>query len=280
MVINERYKMTDTIVVTMKKILYLTVATLSIFACSCSEKKSETKPDETQTRNIVFESYSYDQIGEYSSQDSIPEPGGKYIRFIGQGVLPQDIGDTDIKHLRDTLIKISNLSLNEDNKPIPDMPTHIEPTDLLASDTEACGEVVSTLTTTLVNPRVVVWENLIYSYACGAAHGNQSTIFINFSMSDGKILTLNDLFKPNYRKPLTEMVRAKLKESSHNFLTPINEISLSDEFAITSKGLMFNYDQYEIAPYSEGAIQVELSSGELSEILSPEGLYILTGLRN
>ena len=264
----------------MKKFLYFASAALALLISGCNEKKSDTKSEVTQTRNIVFESYSYDQIGTYQSGDSIAAPGGKFIRFIGQGVLPQDIGDTDIKHLRDTLMKISNLSLNEDDKPIPNMPEHIEPTDMLANETEACGEVVSTLSTTLVNPRVVVWENIIYSYSCGAAHGNQSTKFINFSMNDGKILTLNDLFKPNYRKVLTKLVRKKLEDSSYTLLIPINKVELSDEFAITSKGIMFNYDEYEIAPYSEGAIQVELQTGEISDIISNEGLFILTGIKN
>ena len=61
----------------MKKFLYIASAALALLISGCNEKKSDTKSEVTQTRNIVFESYSYDQIGTYQSGDSIAAPGGK-----------------------------------------------------------------------------------------------------------------------------------------------------------------------------------------------------------
>ncbi len=258
-----------------KKFLYLAAAGLALFSAACNNKKT---PD-TKTRNIVFESYTYDVIGEYLSSDTLDVPGGKYARFIGQGVLPQDIGDTEILHLRDTLMRMANIKMEGFDKPIPVMPDSMELTSLPSAETEACGESFSNLTTTLMTPRVVVWENKQESYACGAAHGNQSAAFINFCMLDGRILEYTDLFKENYVDRLTKLVRNKLKESNYQLLLPIREIKLPDEFAITSKGILFSYDPYEIAPYSEGIVSVEIETGELIDILSPDGYFILTGVK-
>lgn len=263
----------------MKKIIYMFAVLMAIATTSCTQKKADSESADTETRNIVFESYTYDLIGEYPSSDSVEAPGGKYVRFVGQGILPQDIGDTNILHLRDTLIRISQISFNGADKPVPVMPDSMIVTNLNPIETEACGEALSTLTTTLMNPRVVVWENTKESYACGAAHGNTSESFINFSMADGKILEYKDIFKEGYTKPLTDLIRNKLKEGSYELLVPVKKVEQPKEFAITSKGILFSYDPYQIAPYSEGFIQVELSTAELSDLLSPEGNYILTGVK-
>ncbi len=63
------------------------------------------------------------------------------------------------------------------------------------------------------------------------------------------------------------------------FFVPVDQIGIPAQFGLTSKGIIFSYDPYQIAPYSEGTIQVELSAGELSDILSPHGLYILLGIK-
>lgn len=263
----------------MKKPIIFAALLLAVAVTSCSEKKSDSNEAQAQTRNIVFESYTYDTIGAYPDSDTIAAPGGKYVRFIGQGILPKDIGDTDILNLRDTLVKISNITFNDSDKPIPVMPDSMSFTNLNPIETDACGEAVSTLTTTLMTPRVVVWENSKESYACGAAHGNRSESFINFNMETGKILEYSDLFKQGYTQALTKIIQQKLKESSYELLVPINSVKIPSEFAVTSKGMIFSYDPYQIAPYSEGIIQVELSVSELTDLLSPEGNYILTGVK-
>lgn len=262
---------------TIKRIMFFGVTGLALLLTSCKGKNENNT--ETKSRNIVFESYTYDIIGEDTSADTIAVPGSKYVRFIGQGVLPQDIGDSEILHLRDTLMKMAHIETIVDDKPMPEMPDSMMPSSLPPMETEACGEDFSNLTTTLVTPRVVVWENKRESYACGAAHGNQSVAFINFSMLDGKIIEYQDLFKENYIKPLTQLVRKKLKGTNYQLLVPINSIQLPKEFAITSKGILFSYDPYEIAPYSEGIIYIELETGELIDILSNNGYYMLTGVK-
>ncbi len=254
------------------------IAAFTFTGASCGSKvKNEDDSSQAVSRDIQFESYTFDLIGEYYGKDSIPTPGGRLTRFIGHGVLPQDIGDTDIHNLRETLLDMAGVRF-EDGNPVPVLPDSTRLTDLVAADTEACGESISALSTTLVTPRAVVWESENYGYACLAAHGNTSTKFVNFCLTDGKIIKLEDLFITGYEKPLLKLIREKLKSSDHDLLMPVSQVELPEQFGLTSKGIIFSYDPYMIAPYSEGTIQVELSAGELTDILSAHGQYILLGV--
>ncbi len=254
------------------------IAAFTFTGASCGSKvKKEDGGSQATSRDIQFESYTFDLIGEYYGEDSIPTPGGRLTRFIGHGVLPQDIGDTDIHNLRETLLDMAGVRF-EDGNPVPVLPDSTRLTDLVAADTEACGESISALSTTLVTPRAMVWESENYGYACLAAHGNTSIKFVNFCLTDGKIIKLEDLFITRYEKPLLKLIREKLKSSDHDLLMPVSQVELPEQFGLTSKGIIFSYDPYMIAPYSEGTIQVELSAGELIDILSAHGQYILLGV--
>ena len=263
-----------------KRVLYAiaVMASLALSGTSCTTDKNSDNNESVSSRDIKFESYTYDYIGEFTGSDTLEAPGGKLVRFIGQGILPQDIGDTDVNALRETLLNMAGVRITDGNaKPV--LPDSMQLTDLPASETEACGETVSTLTTTLVTPRAVVWENMNYAYACLAAHGNSSTKYVNFCLTDGKVISLGDLFKKDYKDTLLQLIRDKIKNDGYDLLVPVDQIGIPAQFGLTSKGIIFSYDPYQIAPYSEGTIQVELSAGELSDILSPHGLYILLGIK-
>lgn len=266
-----------------KKYVFAMIAALSIGTMGCSDsnkKKADSRQDAvTVNRDIKFESFTYDLVGEYFSSDTLMfnTPGGKYVRYIGQGVLPQDIGHADVKILRDTLMKIAHVRFADD-RPEPVLTDSIRLTDLEANDSIACGEVISNLVTTLVTPRVVVWENTLYSYPCLAAHGLSTTVYINFGMDDGRIITLSDMLKPDYEKPLAALIAERIKTMDIQLLVSPEEIDVPEQFEITSRGIIFSYDPYQIAPYSEGTVQVELNVGDLYNLLSPRGSYILTGV--
>lgn len=267
-----------------KKYIFAMIAAVSIGTIACSDgnkKNADSRLDAvTVNRDIKFESFTYDFIGEYFSSDTLMfnTPGGKYVRYIGQGVLPQDIGNSDVRILRDTLMKIAHVRFADEDRPEPVLTDSIRLTDLEANDSIACGEVISNLVTTLVTPRVVVWENTLYTYPCLAAHGISSTVYINFGMDNGRIINLSDLLKPDYEKPLAAMIAERIKTMDIQLLVSPEEIGVPEQFEITSRGIIFSYDPYQIAPYSEGTVQVELNTGDLYNLLSPRGTYILTGI--
>ena len=45
------------------------------------------------------------------------------------------------------------------------------------------------------------------------------------------------------------------------------ELYLTENFLISSEGLIFAYQQYEIAPYSEGLIQVKIPYNDIQDLL-------------
>lgn len=259
----------------------LGIAAIAVLAGCSQGKRDESKEGNamnTQVQNLKFESYTYDYIGRYIGNDTVPEPGNSLIRFSGQGVLPEDLGDANIRALRDSLLKLASDEYVDSDSPRPVMPDSVVLTDLDPAATDACGEIMSTLAATLVTPRVVVWKSSVGTYQCMAAHGYTVTSFVNYSLSDGRIIGLKDLLKPGYEKQLVKLIRDKVKEMKVSLLCQLNEIEIPSQFEITTEGLSFSYDPYQIAPYSEGTVSVPVSTGDLIDLLSDNGMLILTGV--
>ncbi len=185
----------------MKRIFFypiLCLASMALFSCAGGGKADEKGSNSEINRDIKFESYSFDMIGKYVGSDTIPLEGSRYIRFIAQGVLPQDVGANNVSLLRDTLLKLARVSFNESNFAEPLLNDSVQLVNIQPSEANACGEVVSNLSTTLMTPRAIVWQNKLYSYPYGAAHRYTSTNYINYSMNDGKILEYEDLMIPGF----------------------------------------------------------------------------------
>ena len=250
---------------------------MGFWSCGSKEKQQESGKQETVTRDMMFESYTYDLLGEFVDSDSLLNRGEAYIRFSSQGVLPRDLGDGSVKLLRDSLMKLAGIVEGDDGKPVPMMPDSMSVAPNEADTIEDTGYEYSTLTATLVTPRVVVWEAYRESYPWHAAHGNLSKTFVNYSLGDGNMLTLSDLMKPGYEATLKKNIQEKIKGKEISLLCPLNEVGISDEFAITSTGLLFSYDPYLITPYSEGIITIEIPVEELTELLNERGIYLITG---
>lgn len=256
-----------------KLIILLAVAAL-VGGCN----KNKEQDQSVVTRDLVFESFTYDLVGKSDRSEVMDSDTTQYFRFFGQGVLPKDIGDTDIKHLRDTLMKISGLVPDRSGAPTPLLANNVQLTDLPSGEADLNGEVNTSLTTTLVTPRAVVWKNFTETYSEFSAHPNSSTIYINFCMNDGKILQLYDLFRPGYQLKLRELIRQRVMDKKLDLLVRRDEIEIPREFAITSQGLIFSFDPYDIAPYSAGTIEVEVDLESIRPMLSRRGEYILSGI--
>lgn len=265
----------------MRKIYLCALTVAGLFAATaCGNGNKERKASEavsTETKDLKFESYTYDYIGEFISSDTLDTPGGKYVKFSAEGVLPQDMGDKDVALLRDSLIKLAGIAIYDDGRPGPLMPDSMQLTELNAAETEACGYDASLLAATLVTPRVVVWEVEREGYPCLAAHGNHATYYVNYCIADGKIVSLNEMFRPNSDKKLAAIIRKEVAKMGVDLLCKPSEVPVSSQFELTSDGINFSYDPYEIAPYSEGTVKVHVSLGDLVDLLSGHGYYVLTG---
>lgn len=250
-----------------------------ISGCSRNEEKKDNETPQTVTKDLMFESYVYDMAGEFENLDSTLEPGAGYIRFTSQGVLPQLMGDSDsgTVKLRDSLMYLAGITTDEIGKPVPMLPDSMVMVEAIPDTIGDTGYVNSKLTATLVTPRVVVWEAYKEGYPWLAAHGNKSASYVNYCLTDNRILKIKDILKPGYESRLLRLIKNKVKEQNVQLLGNFSDIEIPDQFAITSNGLLFSYDPYVIAPYSEGIISIELPLAEIRPLLNPHGIFIFTG---
>lgn len=115
-------------------------------------------------------------------------------------------------------------------------------------------------------------KNYVYT---GGAHGYGVTHFLNFDSRTGKELTFPDLIKDF--KGFTRFAENKFREQHHikketslgdtGFWFPDNIFSLPDNFGISRDSLLFIYNQYEIASYAEGPIELKISKKEAGQYL-------------
>jgi len=112
----------------------------------------------------------------------------------------------------------------------------------------------------------------------GGAHGSYNVAYTNFDMRNGNVLKTKDIFNKGYETALNKMIEAQYRKQMN--LKPgepliegglfDNKIAFNDNFAITNEGIEFLYNQYEIAPYAVGVIDIKLTYKELDAILNKE----------
>lgn len=115
-----------------------------------------------------------------------------------------------------------------------------------------------------------------YSYR-GGAHGNSSVSNKVMNLSTFCPLYLSDLFTGSGFLEVSAILRNTLAKNygcasvaelaeTEPFFSP-EEIDLTENFFLDDKGITWQYNPYEIAPYSMGLISVTLSWGQLLPFL-------------
>lgn len=241
-----------------KRIFFL-AATAMLAGCATD------RADKTDA-SISLEGYEYDCIMELPDSLAVDVEGGRYVHVTGQGMLPTMIGGEGMESVRDSLMRLGGLSEMDHAGSVPIVPEGYKLTNI--EDKEQAGSTrLNQLTVTLITPHLVVWRDYSYTYLCRSAHGMYTTTYVNYSIDKRKILTLEDLFKDNYREPLAQLIRTELRDENISITVPLEEVEVPSDFEITETGIRFVYPLYEIAPYVEGEVKVDLASYELSDLL-------------
>ncbi len=117
-----------------------------------------------------------------------------------------------------------------------------------------------------------------YTYT-GGAHGGTQVDFLNFDINTGEEIKLEDLFIPSYKTKINKLgekifrQKNKLKQNESlekaGFWFENNEFKLNENFGFNCYGIVFQFNQYEIAPYAFGPSTVEISYKELKDLLKP-----------
>lgn len=238
----------------------LGVSLLALTSCN-GNQQSDNK--------IELVSYQYDNIAKLTHPDSlaVSEEGDEFYRLVGEGVLPVAIGQADITQLRDTLQTLGRVEYVSRHEVSPRFSDEVELTALSPDSVEAGNYRVNNLSMVLLTPRVAVWKSYMAYYVAHAAHGRYRTTYVNYSLDEHKVLSLDDIFKKGYEKPLTEMLAERAKENPEIFSDA--DIRIPDTWRITDDGITFVYGLYDIAPYSAGEVEIPLALYELADLMKP-----------
>lgn len=132
-----------------------------------------------------------------------------------------------------------------------------------------------TVTELYTSPKHICFEMRQYLFT-GGAHGYGTTSFMNIDPQTGKELTAEQLFKNN--KEFAEFAEKKFRiqqkianEESINdtgFWFDNEEFYLPESVGFTQDSLIFVYNQYDIASYAEGPIELKIDMKEASPFLN------------
>ena len=91
----------------------------------------------------------------------------------------------------------------------------------------------------------------------GGAHGNTLRSYYIFDLKNNKLLTSQELFKANSCEAIIKLQKEILKKEGREMDDLYADGYRCDaNFYLSEKGIVFHYDQYEIACYADGPIDV------------------------
>lgn len=113
----------------------------------------------------------------------------------------------------------------------------------------------------------------LFAYT-GGAHGNTNRFYYVYSFDKEKIVLASDIFKENSCNDLIELQKSSLNkifEDTSGFW--LDGLKCDQNFYVVESGLVFHYDQYEIASYAAGPIDIFLSFEEIEPFLREPELF-------
>ncbi|MGE8560254.1 MAG: RsiV family protein [Acinetobacter sp.] len=114
----------------------------------------------------------------------------------------------------------------------------------------------------------------------GGAHGSSAQRYYNFDLKTKKQVGLNDILAPNQKAALEQkahevfkawVIESKLANSVEEY-EQAWKFSLSDNFYLSSQGLILQYGEYEIGPYVVGLPRLTIPYDQLQSVLKKQYL--------
>ncbi len=137
-----------------------------------------------------------------------------------------------------------------------------------------------------ISNRIEYNKNGLISYTVqadryrGGAHGSSEQMHYVLNFKTGETVTEQDLFINDYQKELSEiLIDHILKENQvekpadlENLgYFSVEEIAPNNNFLIREEGIVYTFNEYEIAAYAVGIIQVYIPYDEIRHLLKKEG---------
>lgn len=132
--------------------------------------------------------------------------------------------------------------------------------------------------------RFITYQSSISAYFAGAAHGDYNDASITFRKNDGRRFGWS-MFTYAGKDRLRPLIASKLRSQYGddiffevpNASNPSFELPSLEPY-LTKTGVVFTYGTYEIAPYAEGVITVELPFSTVRNLLTATGKGFIEGM--
>ncbi|MDD4968659.1 MAG: RsiV family protein [Paludibacter sp.] len=205
------------------------------------------------------------------------------LKSIRTTIITNLFGDEYTSHANDSLVLLFTKDLyaeyKENNEPLL---SEKDSANRYSFDNE---HVVSGFSL-LSDKKIYVYGIERYVYM-GGAHGLETRNYYNFDLKTGKTITEVDLFKPEYKAELSELLKKRIVEESKELketkeTEPILSLEDTDfwadaikpngNFYITDEGINYVFNPYEIAPYYIGQTEVTIPFNRLKNILKPNSI--------
>lgn len=137
-----------------------------------------------------------------------------------------------------------------------------EPADMLVGSSMTTEEYQSKYSVVFADEKYISFRAEEYSYT-GGAHGSNKITIGTIDRKTGRRMCLEDFVSADKLPKLTKILHAKVikklggKENLQGEVLPI------ENFCVVQGGLKFIYNQYEVACYAAGAIEVVVSFDEM-----------------
>lgn len=119
-------------------------------------------------------------------------------------------------------------------------------------------------------------------YQAGRAHPYHMHSVLNYDLDNAKVLTLNDLFKPqsNYLKIFAtesrQQLKTKIKDDTGMLAKEIAEGTAPQpknykNWNLQANGILITFEEYQVAPYVYGPQEVVISYDALKKFIAVKG---------
>ncbi|MFP3091458.1 RsiV family protein [Treponema sp. TIM-1] len=123
-------------------------------------------------------------------------------------------------------------------------------------------------------------------YYTGGAHGMREKNYFVIDLVEKKQIRLKDLFLEGTKEALKTRVEDALRAySSLEPGAPLSSgyyfndsVEPSENFFLTTGGIGFYWDPYEIAPYSVGPVKIIIPYADIEDLLNPRGKFLISQL--
>ena len=137
-----------------------------------------------------------------------------------------------------------------------------EPADMLVGSSMTTEEYQSKYSVVFADEKYISFRAEEYSYT-GGAHGSNKITVGTIDRKTGRRMCLKDFVSADKLPELTKILHVKVikklggKENLQGEVLPI------ENFCVVKRGLKFVYNEYEVACYAAGAIEVVVSFNEM-----------------